>query len=92
MRTVMKYYKPYVWLIVFNLLFLLGQAMCELALPGYMSDIINNGIVVRDMDYIKRTGLIMLAVSAATVCCSLLSSFAGYKTRVVHASHSIFGG
>ena len=75
MRTVMKYYKPYVWLIVFNLLFLLGQAMCELALPGYMSDIINNGIVVQDMDYIKRTGLIMLAVSAATVCCSLLSSF-----------------
>ena len=50
MRTVMKYYKPYVWLIVFNLLFLLGQAMCELALPGYMSDIINNGIVVQDMD------------------------------------------
>lgn len=82
MRTVMKYYKPYVWLIVFNLLFLLGQAMCELALPGYMSDIINNGIVVQDMDYIKRTGLIMLAVSAATVCCSLLSSFLAARASV----------
>ena len=43
MRTVFKYYKSYIPLIVGILAFLFGQAMCELALPGYMSDIINNG-------------------------------------------------
>lgn len=34
MRTVFKYYKSYIPLIVGILAFLFGQAMCELALPG----------------------------------------------------------
>ena len=54
MRTVFKYYKSYIPLIVGILAFLFGQAMCELALPGYMSDIINDGIVKGDMDYIRK--------------------------------------
>ena len=58
MRTVFKYYKSYIPLIVGILAFLFGQAMCELALPGYMSDIINNGIVKGDMDYIWKIGMI----------------------------------
>ena len=53
---------------------LFGQAMCELALPGYMSDIINNGIVKQDMGYIRHTGLIMIAVAAATVVCAIMGS------------------
>lgn len=75
MKTVLRYYRPYIWLILLNLAFLFGQAMCELALPGYMSDIINNGIVAQDMGYIRRTGIIMIAVSAATVLFSLGGSF-----------------
>ncbi|MFR8039163.1 MAG: ABC transporter ATP-binding protein [Anaerovoracaceae bacterium] len=75
MRTVLKYYKRYVPLIILSLAFLFGQAMCELALPGYMSDIINNGIVMSDMDYIWRTGIIMIAVSCGSVICSIMGSF-----------------
>ena len=75
MRTVLKYYKRYVSLIILSLAFLFGQAMCELALPGYMSDIINNGIVMSDMDYIWRTGIIMIAVSCGSVICSIMGSF-----------------
>lgn len=75
MKTTLKYYIKYIPLIAFILAFLFGQAMCELALPGYMSDIINNGIVKGDMDYIKKTGLIMIAVSAATVVCAVMGSF-----------------
>ena len=75
MRTVLKYYKRYVPLIISSLAFLFGQAMCELALPGYMSDIINNGIVMSDMDYIWRTGIIMIAVSCGSVICSIMGSF-----------------
>ena len=41
--------------------------MCELALPGYMSDIINFGIVEGDMPYILKTGIIMIGVAAATL-------------------------
>ena len=50
--------------------FLFGQAMCELALPGYMSDIIDDGIVKGDLAYVKSMGLIMIAVSAASMLCA----------------------
>lgn len=75
MKTVLKYYKPFVIFIILNLAFLFGQAMCELALPGYMSDIINGGIVKGDMDYIKKTGAIMLVVSAGSMLFAIAGSF-----------------
>lgn len=75
MKYVLRYYRPYCLYIILILLLLFGQAMCELALPGYMSDIINNGIVATDMEYIKRTGIIMAGVSAAVVVCSAGGSF-----------------
>lgn len=74
MKTTLKYYRSYILPIVLIIAFLFGQAMCELALPGYMSDIINNGIVKQDMDYIRHTGLIMIAVAAATVVCAIMGS------------------
>ena len=80
MRTVFKYYKSYIPLIVGILAFLFGQAMCELALPGYMSDIINNGIVKGDMDYIKKIGMIMILVSCGSVVCSIVSSYLAART------------
>ena len=74
MKTTLKYYRRYIPVIILILLFLFGQAMCELALPGYMSDIINNGIVKGDMDYIRKTGLIMIGVAAITAVCAVLGS------------------
>lgn len=80
MKTVLRYYRPYIPFILLILVFLFGQAMCELALPGYMSDIINYGIVGQDMDYIKHTGAIMIAVSAATLAFSIGGSFLASRT------------
>ena len=80
MKTTVKYYRPYILPIVLIIAFLFGQAMCELALPGYMSDIINNGIVKQDMDYIRHTGLIMIAVAAATVVCAIMGSLLASRT------------
>ena len=54
--------------------------MCELALPGYMSDIINNGIVKGDMDYIWKIGMIMILVSCGSVVCSIVSSYLSART------------
>ena len=44
MLNLIKHLKPFIWsiVIIFGLLF--GQAMADLALPGYMSDIVNVGI------------------------------------------------
>ncbi len=94
MKTVIGYYRKYIPLIILILIFLFGQAMCELALPGYMSDIINNGIVKQDMDYIRNTGLIMIGVSAATVMFSLAGSLLAARTAAKSSRdirHALFG-
>lgn len=80
MKTMLKYYKPYIPYIILIVLFLFGQAMCELALPAYMSDIIDEGIVKGDMPYIWRTGLIMILISAATMVFALGGSFLASRT------------
>ena len=73
MKEMLKYYKPYIPVIFLIIAALFGQALCELALPGYMSNIINNGIIKGSMPYIYKTGAIMLLVSLAVVLCTGLA-------------------
>ena len=80
MKTVLKYYKPYIPHILFVVLFLFGQAMCELALPAYMSDIIDEGIVKGDMPYIWRTGAIMIVISVGTLVFAVAGDFLAART------------
>ena len=44
MHKLGKYYVPFMILIIVAVLFLFIQAMCDLKLPDYMSDIVNIGI------------------------------------------------
>ena len=44
MRRLLKYLKPYSLLIIFSIIFLFIQANANLALPDYLSRIVNNGI------------------------------------------------
>ncbi len=44
MLKLIKYLRPFVWYIVAIFLLLFGQAMADLALPGYMAGIVNVGI------------------------------------------------
>lgn len=44
MRRLFKYLKPYTLLIIFSIIFLFIQANANLALPDYLSRIVNNGI------------------------------------------------
>ena len=68
-------------LIIVVLLF--TQAMCELALPGYMSDIINNGIIKMDQSYIYKIGGLMLAVAFCSVICSISANGVAAKVGAV---------
>ena len=56
-----------------------GQVFGTLQLPALMADIINKGIVVEDTGYIWQTGLIMIAIAAASSVCSLVSSYFSAK-------------
>lgn len=44
MYKLAKYLKPFAWLLILSIALLFGQAMCDLSLPNYMSDIVNVGI------------------------------------------------
>lgn len=80
MKKVLSYFKPYSISVVLIIAVLFCQAMCELALPSYMSDIINNGIVKGDMSYILSTGGWMLLITALSVCCAIGTSLLASRT------------
>lgn len=80
MKTVLKYYKKYIPVVICIGLVLFCQVMCELALPGYMSDIINNGVIAGDMSYIRSTGMVMLLVAALGMIAAITANFMGAKT------------
>lgn len=81
----MRYYRPYILPVIVIIGVLFGQAMCELALPGYMSDIINNGIVKQDMGTIRHVGLIMIVVAFGSMVFSICGSFIASRTAAKSA-------
>ena len=76
----LKFFKPYIPFVLLIVGFLFGQAMCELALPGYMSDIINKGIIGGDMSYIFSQGGLMLVISACSVGCAIMTGLLSART------------
>lgn len=75
MKKILSYYKPFIPALLILVAILFGRAMSELALPQYMADIINNGIVKNDLSYIKSTGVIMLFIALAAGVFSVASTY-----------------
>ena len=75
MQKLLKYYKPYIPLLLLMLFFLIVQSLSDLFLPDLNADIINNGVLKSDIPYIWRTGLIMLVV---TILLAISSITIGY--------------
>lgn len=71
MMKLIKIFKPYaLWIVViFGLLFV--QAMTDLALPDYMSNIVNNGITAGDTGYILAEGGKMLLIALLGALCTI---------------------
>lgn len=75
-----RYLKPY-WLpVLLAPLLMLVEVFMDLLQPKLMADIINNGVMARDLDYIRSTGLLMLAVAVigliGGIGCTIYSSIA----------------
>ena len=71
---------PYRAPVLLVLLLLLGQSLGNLYLPELQADIINNGVVKGDTDYILRTGGFMLLVTFALMLGSFVLVF--FSARV----------
>jgi ATP-binding cassette subfamily B multidrug efflux pump len=62
-RLLRKYLRPYVREVTIVVVLVLIQAIGNLYLPNLNADIINNGIAKGDVNYIWRTGAVMLAIT-----------------------------
>ncbi|EDT76817.1 ABC transporter ATP-binding protein [Clostridium butyricum] len=79
MIKLLKYAEPYILLIIAAIILLFGQAICDLSLPDYMSDIINKGITVGDKSFIIKTGFTMLGISLLSAVFTIIVSFLAAK-------------
>ena len=76
------YLAPYRAPIALALLLLLVGAIGNLYLPDLNADIIDNGIVKGDTDYILRVGALMLVVTAILGVASVAAVFIGARVAM----------
>lgn len=79
MARLMKYVEPYICIVILSIILLFGQAICDLALPDYMSDIVNKGISNGDAMYIIKLGFQMLGISLISAIFSIAVGFIASK-------------
>ncbi|MGE5495730.1 MAG: ABC transporter ATP-binding protein [Burkholderiales bacterium] len=82
MLKLLKYLKPYRWQTVAIVLLTAVQAISQLYLPNLMSDIVNRGVVLKDIDFIVNTGLVMLGYTLIVSVCTIASRYFAAKTSV----------
>ena len=82
-RLLATYLRPYRAPLVLVMALLLVQALANLYLPELNADIINNGVVKGDTDYILQTGAVMLGV---TILLGIVSIIAVYWSAKVSMS------
>jgi ATP-binding cassette subfamily B protein len=75
MRKLFTYFKPYLPLFFLLVIFTIGQVLANLALPDYMANIVNHGIVGQDSTVIYHYGVIMLIVALGGGLCTIVAGY-----------------
>jgi len=75
MLKLLRFLKPYKFLLAIIILLAIGQSVANLYLPNLMADIVNKGISTFDTNYIWRTGGIMIFVAIAGTICAVVGIF-----------------
>lgn len=83
MLKLLEYMKQYIGMILCAIALLFIQAMCDLSLPDYMSDIVNTGVLGGNSPFIWRTGGKMLLV---TLLGTVASIAMGYLAAMIAAN------
>lgn len=80
MIKLMRFMKPYRLTIFIVLVLAFAQSMANLYLPTMMADIVDNGVVKGDTNYIWRVGGLMLLVTIVGTICAVIGSFFAART------------
>ncbi|NLZ39516.1 MAG: ABC transporter ATP-binding protein [Firmicutes bacterium] len=75
MIKLFRYLKPYRFQMIIALLLVMTRALTDLFLPTLTADIVNNGVVSGDIDYILRVGVKMLFVAAFGGVCAVMGNY-----------------
>lgn len=78
-KLLVRYLSPAWLLIIAVVIFQLAQSIASLLLPTLNADIIDKGVVTGDIDYIWRTGGVMLLVSLVQVVCAIIAVYFGSR-------------
>lgn len=82
MAKLLKWLKPYKNYVAGSLFLIFLQAVSELYLPNLMADIVDTGILNKDVGYIFRKGIIMLLVALGGTIAAILASYLSSKAAV----------
>jgi len=80
MSKVFEFMKPYTWMMVCIVGLLAAEAMFALILPGYMADIVNDGVIPGHISVIWRNGLIMLGLTLLSMTAALVTGYFTART------------
>jgi ATP-binding cassette, subfamily B, multidrug efflux pump len=77
-----RFLKPFTLHISLIIVLLFFQVISDLYLPTLMSDIVNNGIINKDVAYILKTGGIMIAAAGVGIIAAIIAAFLSSRTSV----------
>jgi len=75
MSKIFEFMKPYTWMLICTAALLAVEAVCALLLPGFMADIVNDGVLPGNISVIWRNGIIMLLITLLSVVAALITGF-----------------
>lgn len=72
MQLILHYLKRYKKLFVLNIISVFGFALVELGIPTIVSEMIDNGIMNQDKQYLIRMGIVIAVISLIGVSGTIL--------------------
>ncbi len=75
MILVIEYMLEYPGMILGALTLLVVQAICDLSLPDYMSDIVDNGVINGNVNYILQIGGKMILITLLSAACMVITGY-----------------
>jgi len=82
MIKLFKLLKQYTTYIVAIIILLFVQVLSDLYLPTLMADIVDKGLMNKDVNYILKIGGFMLLVAAGGTVCAIIATYLSSKTAV----------
>ncbi|SHH31967.1 ABC transporter ATP-binding protein [Thermosipho atlanticus] len=83
MMKLFKYLKKYSFLITFAIIFVIFQGLLNLYLPDLMADIVNQGVVRGNIDYILNIGGKMLLITLLNITSAVISTYFAAKVAML---------